>query len=948
MIRWVLVPGDFLCDGKNKFEKEIEEYSIDNGQTWMSVYPTTFRSGNLIEQNSVVCNYKWEGHYVDNRGNCPKRYAWIEGVGCVYVDPIKFVRCATSSSTTLTEGEIQYYPYELDNGYIGDCVTKIDAHAFEDDGVTGNHTILRLNSETDCEFNIPSGITEIGEYAFYGCNGIRTLNIPDSVTTIGNNVFMDCKNIRICTIGSGLTGVSNSAFTYCKAMTDCTFSQNSQLSTIGERAFYECKYLSYINLPDSVRTIGTAAFAYCSGLTNIYLTDLITSIGDFAFENCSGLTSIHIPSGLTSINHGTFKDCRNVTGNVRIPNGVTSINYYAFSNCRGVTSFEIGTGVTTIQDFAFQDCRSLSSITINATTPPTLGVSAFSRTNDCSIYVPCDSYYDYLAASDWVSLRSRIRPIQPCQLPVKFKATYIDLSTYTRDCDGQSSLGYLETKPSGYEYSAMTTAQIGEGCDLGDIGNDAFSGCVSLSSVTFLTNTINSIGVSAFKDCSSLSNFSIPSGATFIGNSAFMNCSSLSSVVIPSGVTNINSYAFKDCTGLTSITVNAITPPTLGSSGEVFDNTNNCPIYVPCESLNTYKTTSGWTSYASRIFGNGTCDYKLTATYIGGSSYSLECDLTSVLTSGETRPSGYQYTAMTDATIGDCITEIKKGAFSGFTSLSSVTIPNSVTNIVERAFQNCINLTGITIPSGVTVIDAGVFVNCSGFTSINIPSGVTNINSMAFYGCRSLTSVTIPSGVTNIQNYAFQYCTSLASITLESTTPPTIGISGVFNDTNNCPIIVPCGYGNTYKNASNWSNYARRIVEDCPKKVTLTYSGGSVSDIVCDSTSSITYSDVADRTNVIGAVIGDCTTTIDQYAFFQCSNLTGITITSNITSIGDSAFQYCTGLNGITVESATPPTLGRWVFDDTNYCNIYVPANSVNTYKNASGWSTYSSRIVGF
>ena len=89
-------------------------------------------------------------------------------------------------------------------------------------------------------------------------------------------------------------------------------------------------------------------------------------------------------------------------------------------------------------------------------------------------------------------------------------------------------------------------------------------------------------------------------GATEIGNSAFYNCISLKSVDIPNGVTSIGSYAFYNCRALTSVTVEATTPPTLGT--DVFSNTHaDLVIYVPAGSVDTYKSASGWLYYASRI-----------------------------------------------------------------------------------------------------------------------------------------------------------------------------------------------------------------------------------------------------------------------------------------------------------------------------------------------------------
>jgi hypothetical protein len=82
-------------------------------------------------------------------------------------------------------------------------------------------------------------------------------------------------------------------------------------------------------------------------------------------------------------------------------------------------------------------------------------------------------------------------------------------------------------------------------------------------------------------------------------------------------------------------------------------------------------------------------------------------------------------------------------------------------------------------------------------------------------------------------------------------------------------------------------------------------------------------------------------------AFYGCSGLTSCTIGSGVTSIGSSAFLNCSGLTSITVKAVTPPTLGDTprVFDLDNNCPIYVPSASVNAYKTASGWSSYSSRI---
>lgn len=168
--------------------------------------------------------------------------------------------------------------------------------------------------------------------------------------------------------------------------------------------------------------------------------------------------------------------------------------------------------------------------------------------------------------------------------------------------------------------SYITSVEIPSG--ITSIGFSAFENCSSLTSINIPSGVI-SIGMNAFAGCKSLSSIIIPSGVTIIENSTFNGCSSLTNIEIPSGVTTISGHAFGGnrsltsitipnsvtsiglsaffgCSSLTSITVNAVTPPTLSSSN-VFQDTNDCPIYVPSESVDAYKGASNWSAYSSRI-----------------------------------------------------------------------------------------------------------------------------------------------------------------------------------------------------------------------------------------------------------------------------------------------------------------------------------------------------------
>lgn len=84
------------------------------------------------------------------------------------------------------------------------------------------------------------------------------------------------------------------------------------VTNIGNDAFYGCRNLQSIFLPDSVVTIGNRAFSYCLSLTTITIPNSVTEIGNWAFEGCKSLTSITIPNSVTNLHASTFTNCENL------------------------------------------------------------------------------------------------------------------------------------------------------------------------------------------------------------------------------------------------------------------------------------------------------------------------------------------------------------------------------------------------------------------------------------------------------------------------------------------------------------------------------------------------------------------------------------------------------------------------------------------------------------
>jgi hypothetical protein len=135
------------------------------------------------------------------------------------------------------------------------------------------------------------------------------------------------------------------------------------VTSIGSFAFYECKRLTNVLIPDCVTNIGEWAFYNCTKLTSVIIPDGVTRIEDGVFCECSGLTSVTIPNNVGSIGEGSFSDCRGLT-NATIPNSVRDIGNSAFSGCDNLKSVTIGNGVKHIADYAFGACTKLTNVTI--------------------------------------------------------------------------------------------------------------------------------------------------------------------------------------------------------------------------------------------------------------------------------------------------------------------------------------------------------------------------------------------------------------------------------------------------------------------------------------------------------------------------------------------------------------------------------------------------------
>ena len=247
------------------------------------------------------------------------------------------------------------------------------------------------------------------------------------------------------------------------------------------------------------------------------------------------------------------------------------------------------------------------------------------------------------------------------------------------------------------------------------IGDDAFSSCKSLTSIT-IPDSVTNIGDRTFSSCYSLKSITLPNDVTSIGNYMFYGCSKLKSFTIPDSITGIGHGAFSGCKSLTSITI----PDSVTSIGK--------NAFSGCKSLTSITIPDSVTS-------------------IGKNAFSGCKRLTSI-------------------TIPDSVTTIGSNAFSDCSSLTSITIPDSVTSIGDSAFSDCSNLTSITIPDSVTSIGKNAFSGCSGLADKH---GFVIIRNVLYGYCGNDPDVTIPNSVTSIGDKAFEQCNKVSDLTLPGT-----------------------------------------------------------------------------------------------------------------------------------------------------------------------------------
>lgn len=396
--------------------------------------------------------------------------------------------------------------------------------------------------------NIPSSVTYIGDEAFNYCIHLKTICFEDvNSINFGHNVFLNCISLTSISFPNGYICNNQSFYNNINiALTEIPDTKDvsiARLNTIPDEKF-RFSSITDINIPSCITKIGNNAFEQSLVLSSVIFNDGLKEIGNDAFRFCKSLTDIKLPNSTDNLGTGIFDKCCNLTS-ISLPINIQSIPAKTFYHCRSMTYLDLSqySYLTSIENFAFQKCECLKQIIL----PPNLiyiGKYAFA---DCK-KLETPSFPSSLISVDVTSFDYNILSILQSQISsVNSHICYFSSDNNSNDINEKNQLTLNQIFNYQYlEDQSLTYFEIPDG--ISSIGIGAFKRCKNLEFIK-LPKSLKKIDMDAFRDCTKLSSviFLSPS-IDYIGDYAFQGCYSLRISSIPDEIRKKKKiYSFAGC-----------------------------------------------------------------------------------------------------------------------------------------------------------------------------------------------------------------------------------------------------------------------------------------------------------------------------------------------------------------------------------------------------------------
>lgn len=900
----------------------------------------------------------------------------------------KLTTVVINSPITRVPANAFKYCDSLENVVLPETVTTIDSYAF------GKCVALK-------EIDIPAQVTEIGEYAFWECNYLERVNGAENLETIGDYAFKFTYRLEnadfvknASKIGanafdnSGITSVTFNSpnlkttnintFINCSNLSNVTFGENCALETVGNNAFTNCKKLTKLELPNTVRNIGTTilsgtpveelsltgdydkvidkrAFFENAYLKSIDLSNGSVMINDDAFNKCTNLETVIMPNTCKGIRNYAF--AKTAISSIKIPDGFNSISSYAFSSCSNLKKVDFtNSNISYISNYAFYG-TALTSLNNLPATIQEIGNGAFKDSKITYATIPgnCKTVYP------WAFANCPLNTVTICSRTVNLNQTSIFYSSENASTSGTIRGFYgstAETFAKNYGMS-FVSIDLDNGADLPYIEKEGV-----WKNGTFKYGSFDNKTMYLYIE-----------GKGALDTTSFYDSNRIVKIDIKEIMKN--SDAIYICNGITSI-----------PDSFMYDDDGTNYKTTPYSRVRELYLPSTLESIGANAFrGNmiNSIDIPDNVKHIGEYAFAnsyLYFGIT--VGSGMTTVTPYSFYKTQASTIAvkHGVERLDKACF-GATSFKEIHLPNSISYIYENPDKRTESAFGFTMD---TSNGCGGKVYCKRFTvpyeyaeryinlnfaleldtSVNLThpdsydaSGSINVGTTMggwFYVASSKTIYFIGNGYIwankntsfenlDIETVVFEYgITSIATngvSVLEAINPKYVHLptsitsitDSTFNGCSNLKsIVIP----------DSITSLTRGVFGGCRNLEFIRFSDAmtEIPSSICKMMKKLEYVDLQTGIN-----------TINTYAFQYCTSLKEIVIPDTTTRINAGAFNKCISMESITLGSGLT-FIGQNAFGDCVLCDTVIvksadASSSLTDYKTYKPFVNLGSATVG-
>ena len=818
------------------------------------------------------------------------------------------------SVTTIEEYAFGYC-HNLTSITMGSGVTSIASNAFDGCSKLNKVVISDLTAWLKISFNgynsnplyyahalyagddlltdlvIPGTVTDINQYAFYGCTSITSVYIPQSVKSIGQSAFnamsslkavryagsqADWLKIDIGSYNESLTGLTpefdQSLADYCRITTAATehgtVAVDNVMAKVGDTVTItaipapgyavESYLVDGVAIPDGGNTF-TAAGDHMVTATFVKAYDVADN--GKACGDCGANIKWALDTEGTLYIYGTgamwdygymyspFYRYRTDIKAVQFSGGITTIGNSAFQECGGLTEIVIPASVTAINDWAFGSCV-LTSVEFLGNAPSNLGDGALGHNpSNFTIFYhsgttgwtsPTWNGYNAVCCDSVITDYSTLDDDNRNAQGIYFKLNWLSKTAVVGDgSKQQNNCGYTGGQ-QGAVVIPDTVTKGGTTYTVKGINQYAFEGCPFVRSVTLGAN-ISTVSPSAFWNCKNLTAFSVSKANTFFKayDGVLYDLSGLYLYVYPDGKANTSYTPLATCR-------------TIGKTA-FFGARNLTVLNIPAT---VTAILEGAFAYCPNL-------QEITLPFIGGSAKDdRNYSFCYVFDSGIEWYSLWFDTDLEKYSYG----QYERGNIPA--SLKTVTILQG--NLSYSSFENCSKLEEIFFPNcnGLTTIPESCFYGCSSLTRLLLGQSKSSTQ----------TGILIPASVTTIEPAAFAGCSRISQFVVAA--------------------------GNTAFTADRWG-----VLYSRDMSVLRYYPAGR----------EWPYYNVNDRTR-----------TIDAFAFMNCGELVNVYIPKTVTALEFEAISQCPMVTFcVYCDSAadlymSQHSLTAWYMDNCTLQNIEI------------------------